>query len=104
MNLKESINSDDIEIAELAANLLLKEIGIEKVIELLKDYDKYDCDFIDGYIYLIGRLENIIINWNKQKFVNTPLLNMTEIKNNVIYTNGNDFTFDMPYKLEEDGK
>ena len=41
MDLKESINSDDIEIAELAANLLLEEVGYEKVTELIDKYNKY---------------------------------------------------------------
>ena len=39
--------------------------------------------------------------------VNTPLLSMTELKNNTIYINEEDgeIIFNMPYKIEkEDGK
>ena len=106
MNLQESINSDDIDIAELAANLLVEEIGYEKVAELIDKYKKYYHELINRKIHLIRLrgLEGIFSNF---KLVSTPLLSMTELKNNTIYTNGEEekITFDLPYKLEEeDGK
>ena len=106
MDLKESINSDDIEIAELAANLLLEEVGYEKVTELIDKYRKYTYELLDKKIYL-RRLYSFKGLWNHFKMVNTPLLSMTELKNNTIYINEEDgeIIFNMPYKIEkEDGK
>jgi hypothetical protein len=40
--------------------------------------------------------------WNQRKLVNTPLLNMTELKNNVVYVNGAEgkFSYGLPYEIE----
>lgn len=96
------INSDDIEIAELAANVLLGKIGRKKVKVLLKGC-KYDYDFIGGKIYLKQRVswQSIINLWNKHKIVSTPLLSITEVKNNIIAENDH-FTFNVPYKIEKE--
>ena len=101
MNLKESINSADIEIAELAANVLLGKIGRKKVKVLLKGC-KYDYDFIGGKIYLKQKVswQSIINLWNNHKIVNTPLLSMTGFKNNIIADDH--FTFNVPYKIEKE--
>lgn len=39
--------------------------------------------------------------WNQRKLVNTPLLNMTELKNNVVYVNGAEgkFSYSVPYEI-----
>jgi hypothetical protein len=39
--------------------------------------------------------------WNQRSIVNTPLLNLTELKNNVMYTNGvgGKFRFTIPYEI-----
>lgn len=44
----------------------------------------------------------VISAWNQWSLISTPLLNMTELKKNVIYTNGDDgeLTFSMPYQLD----
>jgi hypothetical protein len=40
--------------------------------------------------------------WNQRKLMNTPLLNMTELKRNVMYVNGAEgkFRFGIPFELE----
>lgn len=44
----------------------------------------------------------MISAWNQAKLINTPLYNMTELQNNVIYVNGaeGEFEFTMPYVLD----
>lgn len=44
----------------------------------------------------------VLSAWNQWSLISTPLLNMTELQKNVIYTNGDDgeLTFNMPYQLE----
>lgn len=39
--------------------------------------------------------------WNQRRLVNTPLLNMTELKNNVVYVNGAEgkFSYTVPYEI-----
>lgn len=39
--------------------------------------------------------------WNQRRLVNTPLLNMTELKNNVVYVNGAEgkFSYSVPYEI-----
>jgi hypothetical protein len=51
----------------------------------------------------VNRLHlGILSLFNQVQLVNTPLLKMTELAGNAIYTNGDDgeFTFDVPYTLE----
>ena len=105
MNLEEAINSDDVEIAELAANLLLKKVTSKKIKSILKKYGRYNYDYIDGHFYLKKKLKEYqpFDMFNQWKMTNTPLLSTAELKNNVIYTNGDDgtITFDVPYKIDE---
>lgn len=44
----------------------------------------------------------VLSAWNQWSVISTPLLKMTELQKNVIYTNGDDgeLTFDMPYQLD----
>ena len=44
----------------------------------------------------------VLSAWNQWSLISTPLLKMTELQKNVIYTNGDDgeLTFNMPYQLE----
>ena len=44
----------------------------------------------------------MISAWNQAKLISTPLYNMTELQNNVIYVNGaeGEFEFTMPYVLD----
>lgn len=44
----------------------------------------------------------MISAWNQAKLISTPLYNMTELQNNVIYVNGSEgeFEFTMPYVLD----
>jgi len=44
----------------------------------------------------------VLSAWNQWSLISTPLLNMTELQKNVIYTNGDDgeLTFNMPYVLD----
>ena len=44
----------------------------------------------------------VLSAWNQWSLISTPLLSMTELKKNTIYTNGDDgeLTFNMPYQLE----
>lgn len=44
----------------------------------------------------------VLSAWNQWSLISTPILSMTELKNNTIYLNGNDgeLTFNMPYQLD----
>ena len=44
----------------------------------------------------------VLSAWNQWSLISTPLLKMTELQKNTIYTNGDDgeLTFNMPYQLE----
>jgi hypothetical protein len=44
----------------------------------------------------------VLSAWNQWSLISTPLLSMTELQKNTIYTNGDDgeLTFNMPYQLE----
>lgn len=44
----------------------------------------------------------VLSAWNQWSLISTPLLSMTELQKNVIYTNGDDgeLTFNMPYQLD----
>ena len=42
MNIEEAINSDDIEVAILAANILRKQKGKNYTVNLVKKYGKYE--------------------------------------------------------------
>jgi hypothetical protein len=46
--------------------------------------------------------KGMISAWNQAKLISTPLYNMTELQNNVIYVNGaeGEFEFTMPYVLD----
>lgn len=46
--------------------------------------------------------KGLISAWNQAKLISTPLYNMTELQNNVIYVNGaeGEFEFTMPYVLD----
>lgn len=45
--------------------------------------------------------KGLVSLWNQRQIINTPLLNMTELKNNIIYVNGPEgkFSYSMPYDL-----
>lgn len=57
-------------------------------------YSWYQKDSFNNY-------KGMLSLWNQRKLVNTPLLNMTELQNNVVYVNGAEgqFTYDIPYEL-----
>ncbi len=101
MSLEELLNSDDIEVATLAASILRKEKGKSYVGNLIRKNDKYEFKKGQGLVK-----KN---NWNwvnnvfsSFKLVNTPLLNMTDIQNNTIYVKEESkITFDLPYKPGE---
>lgn len=50
MNLVEALNSDDIEVATLAATILRKEKGKSYVANLIKKYDKYEFKKGEGLV------------------------------------------------------
>ena len=103
MNLEEAINSDDIEIAKLAATILRKQKGKSYVGNLIKKYNKYEFKKGEGLVKKHNVFENLSAIFSKWKIVNTPLVNMIDNKNNVIYTNedADTITFDVPYKIDE---
>lgn len=104
MNLEEAINSDDIEIARLAAAILRKEKGKSHVVNLIRKHDKYEFKKGEG---LVSKFKpwgayNLFNQW---KMVNTPLLNMSELQKTTINATENisTITFDLPYKIDENG-
>jgi len=100
MNLEESLKSDDIEIATLAASILRKEKGKSYVANLIKKYDKYEFRKGRGLVkkWKLWGNEGI---FNKWKIVNTPLLSMTEIQKSTILIDEAALTFTLPYKSEQ---
>lgn len=57
-------------------------------------YQWYKKDTFTNY-------KGMLALWNQRKLVNTPLLNMTELRNNVVYVNGADgaFSYSIPYEI-----
>lgn len=57
-------------------------------------YSWYKKDTFTNY-------KGMLALWNQRKLVNTPLLNMTELKNNVVYVNGAEgkFSYSVPYEI-----
>lgn len=57
-------------------------------------YQWYKKDTFTNY-------KGMLALWNQRRLVNTPLLNMTEMRNNVIYVNGAEggFSYSIPYEL-----
>lgn len=57
-------------------------------------YSWYSKDSFTNY-------KGMLALWNQRKLVNTPLLNMTELQNNVVYVNGAEgaFSYSIPYQL-----
>lgn len=57
-------------------------------------YNWYKQDSFTNY-------KGMLALWNQRKLVNTPLLNMTELKNNVVYVNGPEgkFSYSVPYEI-----
>ena len=97
MNLEEALNSDDIEVATLAATILRKEKGKSYVANLIKKYDKYEFRKGEGLVkkskYNFGDI------FNQFKMVNTPLVNMNQLVKHSI--TGDTITFELPYKLDK---
>lgn len=93
------LNSDDIEVATLAANILRKEKGKSYVANLIRKYDKYEFKKKQGLVKK-NNWSNILSAWNKLSLLNTPLLNMAELIINTSYTDEKEgeFTFNIPYK------
>ena len=101
MNIEEAINSDDIEVAILAANILRKQKGKSYTANLVKKYGKYEFRKGIGLTLKRDPYVNILNLFNNYKLVNTPLLSMTQLNNNIVYKVGDDslFTFEIPNKL-----
>lgn len=101
MNIEEAINSDDIEVAILAANILRKQKGKNYTVNLVKKYGKYEFRKGIGLTLKRDPYANILNLFNNYKLVNTPLLSMTQLNNNIVYKVGDDslFTFEIPNKL-----
>lgn len=100
MNLVEALNSDDIEVATLAAAILRKEKGKSYVANLIKKYDKYEFRKGEGLVkkwkWDIGSI------FNQWKMINTPLLRMDQmIKHSITTTGGDTITLKLSYKLED---
>lgn len=97
MNLEEALNSDDIEVATLAATILRKEKGKSYVANLIKKYDKYEFKKGEGLVkkskYNFGGI------FNQFKMINTPLVNMNQLVKHSI--TGDTITFELPYKLDK---
>lgn len=57
-------------------------------------YQWYKRDTFTNY-------KGMLALWNQRRLVNTPLLNMTELKNNVCYVNGAEgkFSYSVPYEI-----
>ncbi len=57
-------------------------------------YSWYKQDTFTNY-------KGMLALWNQRRLVNTPLLNMTELKNNVVYVNGPEgkFSYSVPYEI-----
>ena len=101
MNIEEAINSDDIEVAILAANILRKQKGKNYTVNLVKKYGKYEFRKGIGLSLKRHPYSNILNLFNNYKLINTPLLSMTQLNNNIVYKVGDDslFTFEIPNKL-----
>jgi hypothetical protein len=65
-----------------------------KYTDLNTIYQWYRRDSFTNY-------KGMLALWNQRRLVNTPLLNMTELKNNVVYVNGPDgqFSYSVPYEI-----
>lgn len=100
MNLVEALNSDDIEVATLAAAILRKEKGKSYVANLIRKYDKYEFRKGEGLVKKWELWGNGGI-FNKWKMVNTPLLNMSQLTKHTITTTESTITFKIPCKLED---
>lgn len=70
------------------------EFKTDKYTDTNSIYQWYQRDTFTNY-------KGMLALWNQRKLVNTPLLNMTELKNNVIYVNGADgkFSYSVPYAI-----
>jgi len=57
-------------------------------------YSWYKKDTFTNY-------KGMLALWNQRRLINTPLLNMTELKNNVVYVNGAEgkFSYSVPYEI-----
>lgn len=93
------LNSDDIEVAILAANILRKQKGKSYVANLVKKHNKYEFRKGEGLVEIPiwSKLKHL---FNSNKTYNTPLLDMTRVSNNIIYTDveNGEFTFEIPCK------
>ena len=107
MNLEEAINSDDIEIARLAAAILRKEKGKRYVVNLIRKHNKYEFKKGEGLVskFKLWGVYNLLNQFNQWKMVNTPLLSMLELQKTTINVTENisTITFDSPYKIDENG-
>lgn len=95
------LNSDDIEVASLAADILRKQKGKSYVTNLVRKHDKYEFKKGIGLTNKSNKYENIFNIFNNFKFANTPLYSMTQLNNNIVYKVEDDcsFTFEIPNKL-----
>ena len=101
MELEKMLNSDDIEVALLAANILRKEKGKSYTANLVRKHGKYEFKKGIGLTKKNNKYENIFSMFNNFKFINTPLYDMTKLNNNVVYKVEDDcsFTFEILNKL-----
>lgn len=70
------------------------EFKLGKYTEQNSIYEWYNKDTFTNY-------KGMLHIWNQRKLCNTPLLKMTELKNNVIHVNGpeGEFSYSVPYEL-----
>ena len=103
MDLEEMINSDDIEIAKLGAEILKQQKGKSHVANLIRNNNKYEFKKGEGLVRKANTFKTLLDAFNKLKLQNVPLLSMTELENNVINLNeDSEMTFNVPYKLDKE--
>lgn len=95
------INSDDIEIAKLGAEILKQQKGKSHVANLIRNNNKYEFRKGEGLVKKVT-FKTLLDAFNNLKLQYTPLLSMTELKSNVISNGDSEMTFNVPYKLEKE--
>lgn len=71
------------------------EYKVGKYTDVNSIYQWYNKDTFTNY-------KGMLALWNQRKLVNTPLLNMTELQNSVVYVNGanGQFSYSVPYEID----
>lgn len=79
MNIEEQLNSDDIEVAALYADILLKK-NVKRVEELIKQSTKYRLDKVGRSYYLNPKYDHNTWQVNSGWTTYTPYTNDDEIE------------------------